>query len=240
MPTGSGLGTSSILAACLVAAVRGATDAAYVVDRDAVVVTVMRVEQELTTGGGWQDNVGGVFGGAKLATSPASLPLAVATTTLTPPTPTWLDAHLVLAYTGRARLAKNLLQSVLRKWHARLPGIVATTDALVAGADAAAAAVEAGDLAALGAALDAYWAAKKRMADGAEPGFIRKMIAALRPHIHGAALCGAGGGGFLALVTKRPDDLPALRAALASHADLGDVTLHVATVDHAGLDLVRA
>jgi fucokinase len=137
-------------------------------------------------------------------------------------------------------LAKNLLQSVLRKWHARLPGITATTDALVAGARRAAAALEAGDLAGLGAALDAYWAQKKTMADGAEPAFIRDMIAALRPRVHGAALCGAGGGGFLCLITKQPNDVDAIRRVLEAHADLGDVSLHVATVDREGLTLARS
>ena len=139
-----------------------------------------------------------------------------------------------------ARLAKNLLQSVLRKWHARLPGITTTTDALVAGARRAAAALEAGDLARLGAALDAYWAQKKTMADGAEPAFIRDMIAALRPRVHGAALCGAGGGGFLCLITKQPNDVDAIRRVLEAHADLGDVSLHVATVDREGLTLARS
>ena len=156
------------------------------------------------------------------------------------PAPDVLDAHLVLAYTGRARLAKNLLQSVLRKWHARLPGIVKTTDALVRGAYDAAKALRDGDLEALGRELDAYWQHKKYMADGAEPGFIRKMIDVLRPHIHGASLCGAGGGGFLCLITKKPNDLRAIRGALAAHEDLGDVVLHVATVDHVGLSLARA
>ncbi|KAH8075072.1 hypothetical protein JL721_1063 [Aureococcus anophagefferens] len=241
VPTGSGLGTSSILAACLVAAIGGAADAAYDVDarRRDIVHDVMRVEQELTTGGGWQDNVGGVYGGAKIAVSPPRLPLTVDTTAV-PMAPGLLDAHLVLAYTGRARLAKNLLQSVLRKWHARLPGITTTTDALVAGARRAAAALEAGDLARLGAALDAYWAQKKTMADGAEPAFIRDMIAALRPRVHGAALCGAGGGGFLCLITKQPNDVDAIRRVLEAHADLGDVSLHVATVDREGLALARS
>ncbi|KAH8052133.1 hypothetical protein JL722_10231 [Aureococcus anophagefferens] len=241
VPTGSGLGTSSILAACLVAAIGGAADAAYDVDarRRDIVHDVMRVEQELTTGGGWQDNVGGVYGGAKIAVSPPRLPLTVDTTAV-PMAPGLLDAHLVLAYTGRARLAKNLLQSVLRKWHARLPGITTTTDALVAGARRAAAALEAGDLARLGAALDAYWAQKKTMADGAEPAFIRDMIAALRPRVHGAALCGAGGGGFLCLITKQPNDVDAIRRVLEAHADLGDVSLHVATVDREGLTLARS
>jgi fucokinase len=42
------------------------------------------------------------------------------------------------------------------------------------------------------------------------------MLAAARPHVHGAALAGAGGGGFLALITREPDCPRALVDALAA------------------------
>ena len=57
-----------------------------------------------------------------------------------------VNAHLLLVYTGKPRLARGLLQSVLRRWAARLPELVATTESLVAPAQAAAAAMEAGRL----------------------------------------------------------------------------------------------
>ena len=55
VPTGSGLGTSSILAACLVAAFRAARDEAYALDdaaRGELVDATLAVEAELTTGRG--------------------------------------------------------------------------------------------------------------------------------------------------------------------------------------------
>ena len=61
------------------AAIRGARDPAYEVDRDAVVLDALAVEEELTTRGGWQDQVGGVFGGFKLGRSPLGLPVRVET-----------------------------------------------------------------------------------------------------------------------------------------------------------------
>jgi len=57
---------------------------------------------------------------------------------------------------------------------------------------------------AVGAALNAYWDQKKRMAPMAEPASVTAMLAAIRPHIYGASLCGAGGGGFLVGVSKEP------------------------------------
>lgn len=68
-------GTSSILAAAVLAAVGAATGRHL--SQDALIHAVCRVEQLLTTGGGWQDQVGGVVGGFKLGRSEHGLPLRV-------------------------------------------------------------------------------------------------------------------------------------------------------------------
>ena len=48
-----------------------------------------------------------------------------------PETVAKFNSHLVLCYSGRARLARNLLQGVLRRWAARLPEVVDTVSNLV-------------------------------------------------------------------------------------------------------------
>ena len=65
----------------------------------------------------------------------------------------------------------------------------------------------------------------------AEPEAVSRMLAKLRPLVHGATLTGAGGGGFLLLVTKEPDAREAVRAALADE----QVVLHDVSVDEEGL-----
>ena len=66
----------------------------------------------LTTGGGWQDQVGGLVGGVKVGHSAASLPLTVDIKELniSDDTLKCLNEHLLLVYTGKTRLAKNMLQ----------------------------------------------------------------------------------------------------------------------------------
>ena len=66
----------------------------------------------LTTGGGWQDQVGGLVGGVKTGYSAATLPLKVDIKYLNVPTSTIeaLNRQLILVYTGKTRLARNLLQ----------------------------------------------------------------------------------------------------------------------------------
>ena len=114
LPTGSGLGTSSILAAALVAAVGVASGVEY--GADALTHAVLQVEQMLTTGGGWQDQAGGILPGVKRCASEPQLPLSVhsAVLPIAPGACAALSRHLQLVYTGKTRLARNLLQDVLR------------------------------------------------------------------------------------------------------------------------------
>ena len=52
--------------------------------------------------------------------------------------------------------------------------------------------------------MNHYWELKKRMAPGCEPVQVRHMRDALAPHTHGTCMAGAGGGGFLYVLCKRP------------------------------------
>lgn len=45
---------------------------------------------------------------------------------------------------------------------------------------------------------------KKVMAPGCEPASVRAMMEALKPLVLGQSLAGAGGGGFLFLLTREP------------------------------------
>lgn len=54
------------------------------------------------------------------------------------------------------------------------------------------------------------------MAPGCEPLAVGRMMAALRPHVYGQCLAGAGGGGFLYALTKAPRQKEALHQILAN------------------------
>lgn len=59
-----------------------------------------------------------------------------------------------------------------------------------------------GSLPELGACMDRYWQQKKAMAPGCEPAAVKTMMNALRPLTLGQSLAGAGGGGFLFILTR--------------------------------------
>ena len=67
LPLGSGLGTSSILSATVIRAL--AEMGGIKLSNAELLDQVMQLEQRMTTGGGWQDQVGGVYPGVKLGMS---------------------------------------------------------------------------------------------------------------------------------------------------------------------------
>ncbi|XP_075393744.1 L-fucose kinase [Tenrec ecaudatus] len=237
LPHGSGLGTSSILAGAVLAALQRA--AGQAASTEALIHAVLHLEQVLTTGGGWQDQVGGLVPGIKVGRSRAQLPLKVEVEELAVPEGfiQTLNDHLLLVYTGKTRLARNLLQDVLRNWYARLPAVVQNAHSLVQQTEECANAFRQGSLPLLGQYLTSYWAQKKLMAPGCEPLAVRHMMDILAPHVHGQSLAGAGGGGFLYLLTKEPRQKETLEALLAQTEGLGNYSIHLVEVDTQGLSL---
>merc|ERR1712146_108560 len=113
--------------------------------------------------------------------SAAQLPLKVETQTLSIPQSSiyHFNDHLVLCYSGTARLARNLLQGVLRRWFARLPEVVDTVSNLVSNAEAIQPAVLSGDITTFGQCVSKYWSQKLMAGDGVEPTLITRALAAM-------------------------------------------------------------
>ena len=66
----------------------------------------------ITTGGGWQDNVGGLVPGIKEGSSRKGLPLQVVSTPISMPDGFMktFEKHLILIFSGKTRFARNMLQ----------------------------------------------------------------------------------------------------------------------------------
>jgi fucokinase len=118
-------------------------------------------------------------------------------------------------------------------------GVRATVRALVRDAPRAAAALQAGDLPTLGQLLRRYHAQKRRLAGPTyEPAPLAALVRALRPLAHGVCFCGAGGGGFLAVLAKGPcapgsSSWAAVSAVAAAHGG----SVHAAALVDGGLEV---
>jgi len=216
IPRGSGLGTSSIMAGAVLAGL--ARSLGIEIPQSQLFDEVLCLEQMLTTGGGWQDQVGGLVGGIKLVTTEPGLPqrIDVAPVRLAPGTQAELAERLLLVYTGQQRLAKNLLRAVMGRWMARDPEMVWMLQEIARLARAMRDALEAGDVDGFGALLGEHWVLNRRMDPGCTNPFIDGLFEALGPYINGGKLAGAGGGGFVIAVARDAQAVHDLPAALAT------------------------
>ncbi|CAG5122605.1 unnamed protein product [Candidula unifasciata] len=236
LPHGSGMGTSSILAGAVLAAILTAAGKSF--DTTGLIHAVLYLEQLLTTGGGWQDQVGGLVGGVRLGLSEAKLPLKVDVVDLNISKDyiEKFNERLVLIYTGKTRLARNLLQDVVRNWYARNPNIVSTEDSLVRLAQECSHAFMDGAFEIMGSCVSRYWEMKKLLAPGCESVTIAQIMAMLKPYMYGMSSAGAGGGGFIYGIMKEPNLHAFVREILEQQEDL-EAVVYDAVVDESGLTI---
>ena len=203
VPKGSGLGTSSILASACVKAILGFLDAEY--DEDALYSTVLCMEQLMSTGGGWQDQVGGVTDGIKFATSRPGLrqQLKVEHVTLDPDTLAELNARFALIYTGQRRLARNLLRDVVGRYIGNEPDTLYALNEIQRIAALMRFELERGRVDAFAALLSEHWELSKRIDAGSTNTLIDQIFDSIADLIDGRMVCGAGGGGFLQVILRK-------------------------------------
>ncbi len=224
LPMGSGLGASSILAATIVQAL--AALGGHPLDNDPLCDLVLELEQRMSTGGGWQDQAGGIYPGMKLLTSSPGVPQRVRCQPLdwTAARRAEFESLLVLAPTGIARVAKNLLQQVVGRYLARETAAVQVLHSIKTLALEMAHALREGAWDHLGALLNRHWELNQILDPHTSNTAIEQMLAETAPSIRGAKLAGAGGGGYFILLARDPDSarqlslrLHAPRTRLARH-----------------------
>jgi fucokinase len=218
VPKGSGLGTSSILAATLLAAlhrVRGREPPTAELFEQTLLL-----EQRLSTGGGWQDQIGGIVGGVKFTVTPPGIPQRpeVEALALTDEQYAALEQRLVVYYSGQQRLARDILRRVMGRWLAREPAVLLLTESLKDGASALRAALLKGRWRAAGREIARYWQIKKELYPGSTTPAIDLLLLEMRDDYVAAGLAGAGGGGFAYFLCKDGRQASRLRERLAEHS----------------------
>ena len=216
IPQGSGLGTSSMLAATLLATLSSLCGLGW--DRNALVHRTLVMEQMLTTGGGWQDPVGGIFPGLKLAETRPGLAQS--------PAVRWLPEHLflegspakrrmLLYYTGLTRLAKNILQDIVRGMFLNAGRVLEPLAQIADNATRAVDAIGAGDYDALCRAVARSWQSNQALDAGTNPPTVQAVLDLIAPDgLAAAKLLGAGGGGYLLLLARDEQSALAIRDRL--------------------------
>jgi fucokinase len=221
LPMGSGLGTSSILAAAVMRALLEILGRSP--EPQELSEQVLRIEQAMTTGGGWQDQAGGIYPGIKLVTSGPGCPqrLRVQPIRLTPEREAEFHELLVLYYTGIRRIARGLLRQVVGSYLARETAAIQVLHSIKTLALEMGYAVEEGDWDYLGRLLDRHWELNQVLDPHTTNAPINALLETVRPYVRGAKLAGAGGGGFLILLARSREAAGDLKSLLARDSSGG-------------------
>jgi len=216
LPMGSGLGASSILAATTIRALAEMTGESL--NNQEISDRTMQLEQLTSTGGGWQDQAGGIFPGIKLLSSGPGLTqrLRVQTISLSTRREEELQDLLILYYTGIRRIAKGLLQQVVGRYLARETAAIQVLHSIKTLAMEMAYAIQEGEWDHLGELLDRHWRLNQILDPHTTNAPINALLAQAKPYIRGAKLAGAGGGGFMMLLAKSPEAARTLRQCTMS------------------------
>ena len=203
VPKGSGLGTSSILSAACVKGIFGFLGIPHT-EAD-LYAYVLGMEQLMSTGGGWQDQVGGLTPGIKYITGAPGLEQHLEVTHLGLTEETWqeLKERFTLIYTGQQRLAKNLLRDVVGRYLGAEPDSLYALKEIQKVASSMRQALERGGVDEFAKLLDYHWTLCLMIDQGSTNSRIDGIFAAIDDLIDGKLVCGAGGGGFLQVIAKK-------------------------------------
>lgn len=214
IPKGSGLGTSSIIAGSVVKALHELLAIPY--DYNRLFEEVLCLEQLLTTGGGWQDQVGGLVPGVKITTSGKGLPqkLEVTEIKVSEEIIADLNERLVVVFTGQRRLAKGILREIMGEYILGNPEKIKILNEIQKIALMMKYELEKGNLDYFCDLLNTHFELSKQLDKGSTNNYIDAIIEVCRPYAKGLMICGAGGGGFLQLILNDASDKDVLAKVL--------------------------
>lgn len=240
IPAGSGLGTSSILAATVLGAVNDFCSLAW--DKNEIGRRTLVLEQLLTTGGGWQDQFGGVLGGVKLLDTQRGfdqnprvrwLPDAVFTQ------PEYAQCHL-LYYTGITRTAKKILAEIVRRMFVNHHQQLLQLREMKAHSMDMYEAIQRQDFLAMGQLISKTWQQNQRIDSGTNPDSVRRITDLIDELCLGYKLPGAGGGGYLYMVAKDPEAAARIRQILTMQQPNANARFVDMTLSKTGLQVSRS
>lgn len=216
IPKGSGLGTSSILAGACVKAIFEYIEKE--VTENELYTHVLCMEQLMSTGGGWQDQVGGLTEGIKLVSTKPGLLQEIEVEHLSIPEEAMeeLQERFVLIYTGQRRLARNLLREVVGGYIGSNPNSIEVLYEIQRTAVLMKFELEKGNVDGFAKLLEEHWGLSKRLDGGSTNTCIDQIFLSCEDLLAARMICGAGGGGFLQAVLKKGHTKEELRARIRS------------------------
>lgn len=202
VPKGSGLGTSSIIAAAAVQAIHQFFG--YFPNNEAVYAQVFLAEQLMNTGGGWQDQVGGLTEGIKYFTANPGIyqKIEVENLHLADSTRKELNRRFALIFSGQRRLARNVLREEMNQCIRNDKKSLAAVKEIQEYCAVMRHYLLKGNITEFAKYITKQFELVKILDKGASNTCIEYIFDSCEDLIDGKAICGAGGGGFLQVILK--------------------------------------
>lgn len=240
IPAGSGLGTSSVLAATVLGALNEFCGLGW--DKAEIGHRTLTLEQLLTTGGGWQDQFGGLLHGVKLLQTQAGfqqdpivrwLPTGIFTQ------PEYQACHL-LYYTGIRRTAKTILAEIVRRMFLNQHEELSILRDMKAHAMTMYEAIQREDFETMGRLVRKTWQQNQALDSGTNPDECQRITELVDDLCLGYKLPGAGGGGYLYMVAKDPEAAARIKTLLNNHPTNANARFVDMTLSHKGMQVSRS
>ena len=240
IPAGSGLGTSSILAATVLGALNDFCGLGW--DKNEIGHRTLMLEQMLTTGGGWQDQFGGVLGGVKLLQTGRGFDQSPQVRWL--PTDLWTQpeykaCHL-LYYTGITRTAKQILAEIVRRMFLNHGGELALLREMKEHTMEMYEAIQCNDFRRMGLLMRRTWQQNQTLDNGTNPPAISALTDLVDDLCLGYKLPGAGGGGYLYMIAKDPEAAARIKQILTEHRNNKNARFVEMSLSTTGLQISRS
>lgn len=240
VPKGSGLGTSSNLAATVLAALSELCGWGW--DLTEIGNRTLALEQMLTSGGGWQDQFGGITRGLKYIHSTPGLDQT--------PEIRWLPDHLfsdpvykenfLLYYTGITRVAKDILGEIVQGMFLNRQPHLQVLEALRLHTEDLYQSLQRGNFSEIGRQIGKTWMLNQQLDPGTNPPEIQQILGRVEHELLGCKLLGAGGGGYLLMMTPDASAAARLRRLLENHPPNDRARFVDFEISHQGLQVTRS
>lgn len=240
VPAGSGLGTSSILALTVLGAIN--EFCGLQLNKPDLAKYTLVLEQLLTTGGGWQDQYGGLYRGIKLLKSEPGFLQTPEVNWLPDPVfeqPEYKACHL-LYYTGITRTAKGILADIVRNMFLNEGHAMRLLERMKHHALHMAGALQRADIEEYGRLLRHTWTQNCALDAGTNPPAIQAIIRKIDDELAGYKLPGAGGGGYIYMLAKDPESAARVRRHLIANPPNGRARFVEMRLSGEGLKISRS
>ena len=240
IPAGSGLGTSSILASTVLGALNDFCGLGW--DKNEIGHRTLMLEQMLTTGGGWQDQFGGVLGGVKLLQTGRGFDQSPQVRWL--PNDLWTQpeyraCHL-LYYTGITRTAKSILAEIVRRMFLNHHEELSLLREMKAHTMEMYEAIQRNDFLQMGLLVRKTWQQNQALDSGTNPPQVAALTSLIDDLCLGYKLPGAGGGGYLYMIAKNPEAAARIKQILGEHRQNKNARFVEMTLSTKGLQISRS